>query len=409
MRALLFSNLFPTSRDPNRGLFTRQLAAELGRLCELEVAVPLPWFPSGRLAARLAPGYAREFGGLAAEQTLDGVLATYPRYLLIPRISERLHDRFMYSGVRRAIERRHAQKPFDVINAHWLYPDGVAAVHLGQRLKVPVVLSGLGCDVNDDLLDAGKRPRILQALRSAAAVTAVSQPLVDALRAAGVPAEKLTVIPNGVDTSRFALGDRAAARQRLGLEPGPLVVCVSRLSYEKGVDVLIESARNLRASLPGVRLAIVGEGPERPALEASLASAGLGAQARLVGAVPHAEVATWMTAADVIAMPSRREGHPNAAMEALACGRPLVASRVGALTELITPTRGITVPPGEPVALAAALAAALATALESRWDHAGISASVREQSWGRAAAGYAQVLRQAAALPLTDTHRVIAA
>lgn len=406
MRALLFSNLFPTSRDPNRGLFTRQLAAELGRLCELEVAVPLPWFPPGRLAARLAPGHAREFGGLADEQTLDGVLATYPRYLLIPRISERAHHRFMYGGVRRAIERRHARKPFDVINAHWLYPDGVVAARLGARLKVPVVLTGLGCDVNEDLRDPAKGPRILEALAAATAVTAVSQPLVDALREAGVPAEKLHVIPNGVDTARFSPGDPAVARQRLSLDAGPLVVCVSRLSFEKGVDVLIESARCLRASLPAARIVIVGEGPERPALEAQIASAGLGAQVRLVGAVPHAEVAVWMTAADVIAMPSRREGHPNAAMEALACGRPLVASRVGALGELITAARGLTVPPSEPAALAAALQRALA----GHWDHAAISASVREQSWGRAAAAYARVLRQAAALPLADTdHRVIAA
>lgn len=402
MRALLFSNLFPTSRDPNRGLFTRQLAAELGRLCELEVAVPLPWFPSGKLAARLAPGYAREFGGLAREQTVDGVHVSYPRYLLIPKLSERAHDLFMYRGVRGTVEQRHALKPFDVINAHWLFPDGVAAMRLGQQLKVPVVLTGLGCDVNEDLRHPAKGPRILQALRAAAAVTAVSQPLVDALHAAGVPAGKLTVIPNGVDTLRFQPGETSAARRKLGLDAGPLVVCVSRLSFEKGVDVLIESARTLRSTLPEARLAIVGDGAQRPALEALIESAGLGAQVRLVGAVPHADVATWMTAADVIAMPSRREGHPNAAMEALACGRPLVASRVGALEALITPSRGITVFAGD----ASALASALERALRQSWDHAAIAASVQEQSWARAAAAYASVLRRAASF---DPVRGIAA
>lgn len=399
MRALLFSNLFPTSRDANRGLFTRQIAAELARLCELEVAVPLPWFPPGRLAARLAPGYAREFGGLASELTVDGVRVSYPRYLLIPRLSERAHDRFMYRGVRSTIEQRHAVKPFDVINAHWLFPDGVAAMRLGERLKVPVVLTGLGCDVNEDLRDPAKGPRILQALRASAAVTAVSQPLADGLRAAGVPAEKLTVIPNGVDTARFRPGDAAAARRQLGLGPGPLVVCVSRLSFEKGVDVLIESARHLRGTLPEARVVIVGEGAQRPALEALIASAGLATHVRLVGAVPHADVATWMTAADAIAMPSRREGHPNAAMEALACGRPLVASRVGALGELITEPRGITVAAGD----VAALARALHDALRRSWDHAAIAASVQEQSWARAAAAYERVLRRAASFdPVRD-------
>ena len=258
MRALLFSNLFPTSRDPNRGLFTRQIAAELGRLCDLEVAVPLPWFPSGKLAARLAPAYAREFGALAARQEFDGVLATYPRYPLIPRLSERSHDRFMYLGVRGAVARRHQEKPFDVINAHWLYPDGVVAVRIGAQLKLPVVLTGLGCDVNEDLRNPAKRSRILEALHGAAAITTVSQPLADVLIEVGVPSERITVIPNGVDTTRFTLGDQAEARRTLGLGDHPLVVCVSRLSHEKGVDVLVDAALSLMASLPAARIVVVG-------------------------------------------------------------------------------------------------------------------------------------------------------
>ena len=406
MRALLFSNLFPTSRDPNRGLFTRQIAAELARLCDLEVAVPLPWFPSGRLAARLAPAYAREFGALADRQEFDGVVATYPRYPLIPKLSERAHDQFMYLGVRGAIARRHHERPFDVINAHWLYPDGVVAARIGALLKLPVVLTGLGCDVNEDLRNPAKRPRILEAAHAAAAITTVSQPLADVLREAGVPADRITVIPNGVDTARFSLGDRDAARRTLDLDASPLVVCVSRLSHEKGVDVLVDAASRLAATLPAARFVVVGEGPERPALEARIAATGLGDRFRLAGAVPHAMVATWMTAADVIAMPSRREGHPNAAMEALACGRPLVASQAGALTELVTASRGLTVPPAD----AAALSAALATALTHNWDHAAIAASMREESWSRAAASYYRVLERAATSRIPDSaRRVVAA
>ena len=406
MRALLFSNLFPTSGDPNRGLFTRQLAVELARLCELEVAVPLPWFPSGRLAARLAPGYAREFGQLADRLEFEGLLATYPRYPLIPKLSERAHDRLMYLGVRGAITRRHHERSFDVINAHWLYPDGVVAMQIGARLKLPVVLTGLGCDVNDDLKIPARRSRILAAAHAAAAVTTVSQPLADALREAGVPGDRITVIPNGVDTARFSLGDRAAARHTLGLGPNPLVVCVSRLSHEKGVDVLIEAARTLAATSPAVQIAVIGEGPERPALTARIATAGLGERVRLVGAVPHAAVAVWMTAADAVVMASRREGHPNAAMEALACGRPLVASHVGALCQLVTDQRGITVPPDD----APALATALTTALTRSWDYAAIAASVREESWARAAACYFRVLERAANSRLPDSaRRVVAA
>jgi glycosyltransferase involved in cell wall biosynthesis len=406
MRALLFSNLFPTSADPNRGLFTRQLAAELVRLCELEVAVPLPWFPPGRLAAQLAPARAREFGALAPRLDFDGVRANYPRYPLVPRLSERIHDRLMYLGVRDAIARRHRERPFDVINAHWLYPDGVAAARIGERLGIPVVLTALGCDVNDDLLRPAKRTRILAATRSAAAITTVSQPLADGLVAAGVPAAKISVIPNGVDTARFSLRDRDDARRLLGLDTSPLIVCVSRLSHEKGVDLLVEAARSLVAARPDARVAVVGDGAEHAALEALIAEAGLAGRVRLVGAVPHAAVADWMTAADVVCMPSRREGHPNAAMEALACGRPLVASRTGALTSLVGDSRGFTVPPGD----VPALAAALVSALERRWDHAAIAASVRDESWARAAAGYFRVWQEAAKQNLaTQTHQALRA
>jgi glycosyltransferase involved in cell wall biosynthesis len=269
-----------------------------------------------------------------------------------------------------------------------------------------VVLTGLGCDVNEDLKIPARRARILEAAHAAAALTTVSQPLAEALREAGVPGDRITVIPNGVDTTRFALGEAAAARRTLGLGTNPLVVCVSRLSHEKGVDVLVDAARSLATTAPAARIAVVGDGAERAALAARIAEAGLGERVRLVGAVPHAKVTLWMTAADVVVMPSRREGHPNAAMEALACGRPLVASRVGALGQLVTDMRGITVPPGD----ASALAAALASALTRSWDHAAIAASMREESWTRAAAAYFRVLERAAYSRFSDSaRRIIAA
>lgn len=394
MRALLFSNLFPTSADPTRGVFTRQLAAELNRLGEIEVSVPLPWFPGNPLVARLFPAYAREFGSIGAHQQWDGVTAHYPRYALIPKLSERAHDQLMYFGVRASVARRHREQRFDVLNAHWLYPDGVAAMRIGADLKLPVVLTALGCDVNDDLNHPIKRPRILAAAHAAAALTTVSQPLADGLAAAGIPSHKITVIPNGVDTARFSPRDRTACRDALGLSERPTVVCVSRLSHEKGVDLLVAAARELVTKLPDAHVFIVGEGLMRADLVRQIAALGLGSVVRLVGGVAHDKVAEWMGAADVVCMPSRREGHPNAAMEALACGRPLVASRTGALTTLITAARGLTVAPGD----ARALGTALISALQRSWDNAAIAASMREDSWARAAAAYLRVYQQAAEL-----------
>ena len=398
MRVLLLTNLFPSPCDPARGTFIRQMAAELGRLCDLTVAVPAPWFPQGALAKRLAPGYAAEFGYGDQSRVWDGVTAHYLRYPLLPRISEGFHAGLMWLGVGSALRRLHAATPFDLVNAHWLYPDGIIGARLARMLGIPAVLSGRGCDVNEFLLQAGRGPMIRGALSEARAITVVSEELAGVLRHEGLPPERITVIPNGVDTSRFSVGDAAEARRELGLEPGPLVVCVSRLSEEKGVRFLVEALPKLVAAWPECRVAVVGDGAERQALERLAESLGVAARLRFVGAVPHNQVPRWLCAATVVCMPSLREGHPNAAMEALSCGRPLVASAVGALQRMVTPEVGMLVPPGD----APALAGALVQALEHDWHAERIAAKVRDSSWSRAAASYFEVFRSVVASPLAS-------
>lgn len=389
MRALLFTNLYPSPTDSVRGTFNRQLARELARLCDLTVAVPAPWFPHGGIAHRLLPAYAAEFGYRERTRVWDGVSAHYLRYPLIPKISESIHPDLMWFGVRAAVRRMHAQKPFDVVNAHWLYPDGIVAVRLARELGIPAVLTGLGCDVNDYLHDARRGPQIRAALDEAQAITVVSEELAKVLQRAGVPPARITTIPNGVDTSLFSARDRAACRAELGLGEGPLVVCVSRLSPEKGVRFLVEALPRVRAEVPGCRVAIVGDGADRAELEELAGSLGVAEAVRFVGAVPHERVALWLGAATVACMPSLREGHPNAAMEALSSGRPLVASAVGALQGMVDDEVGALVPPGD----AAALAAALAGALKREWDPGKIARRVSDASWSRAARTYLEVLR----------------
>lgn len=391
MRALLFTNLYPSPTDAVRGTFNRQLARELGRLCDLTVAVPAPWFPQGGIAQRLLPAYAAEFGYRERTRVWDGVSAHYLRYPLIPKISESIHPDLMWLGVRAAVRRLHAQSPFDVVNAHWLYPDGIVAVRLARALGIPAVLTGLGCDVNEYLHDARRGPQIRAALGQARAITVVSEELAKVLREAGLPPGKITTIPNGVDTSLFSARDRASCRAELGLAEGPLVVCVSRLSAEKGVRFLIEALPLVRAEVPDCRVAIVGDGADRAELEELARTKAVSDAVRFVGAVPHERVALWLGAASVVCMPSLREGHPNAAMEALSSGRALVASAVGALQGMVDAEVGALVPPGDPTALAAALAAALGR----EWDPARIAGRVRDASWARAARTYFEVLQGA--------------
>jgi len=396
VKVLLLSNLFPTSSDPNRGLFTAQLAAEMRGHCDLRVMVPLPWTPQGALAASILPARYREFALASKQMLVRGVEAQYPRYPLLPRVSERWHPALMRLTLRRRLERLRREFPFEVILSQWLYPDGVAAVAIGRELGVPVVVSGLGCDVNEYLFHPEKRQQLLEALQGAAAITVVSSELADVLSGTGIPAGRITVIPNGVDTTRFHPASREAARAALGLDAQrPLVVCVSRLSPEKGVQVLVEAVPLLARLRAGIHVAVVGDGPERSTLLERISRDGSADSIRMVGAVPHEQVATWLAAADVVCMPSLREGHPNAAMETLASGRPLVASRVGALRSMINDGVGRLVPPGD----ADALAHALDDALGMSWDEAAISRTVEDSSWSAAAKRYLEVLARHAARP----------
>ena len=389
MKALLLSNLFPTAPDSGRGLFTLQLAAEIARTCELTVSVPLPWFPRSAIARRLAPRYGAEFGNTVAKRHWAGFDAYYPRYPLLPKISEGIHAGLMAFGIAGSIARLHRRIGFDVINAHWMYPDGVAAVEIGRRLGIPVVLTALGCDVNDFLNDPRLREKILEAAHAAAAVTTVSAPLAQALIEAGIPGGKITVIPNGVDTTRFRPRSAEECRRAVGeSQDAPLIVCVSRLSPEKGVRFLVHALHVLRAQVPTVRLALVGDGPDRAELEQLVRTFGLEQHVRFAGNVPHEQVASWFGAATLACMPSLREGHPNAAMEALACGRPLVASAVGALPELLREDLGLLVPAGD----TAALAEGLERALGMSWNAETIAASVAQASWSGAARQYVQVM-----------------
>jgi glycosyltransferase involved in cell wall biosynthesis len=270
-----------------------------------------------------------------------------------------------------------------------MYPDGVAAIALGRRLGIPVVLTALGCDVNDFLNDPRLRENILEAAHAAAAVTTVSAPLAQTLIEAGIPGGKITVIPNGVDTNRFRLRDLQECRRALGEpEGGPLIVCVSRLSPEKGVRFLVHAMHVLRAKVPDARLALVGDGPDRAELEELVRTFGLESHVRFVGNVPHEQVPHWLGAATLACMPSLREGHPNAAMEALASGRPLVASAVGALPEMLRDNLGLLVPAGD----TAALAEGLERALGMTWNGETIAASVAQASWSGAAREYLKVM-----------------
>jgi teichuronic acid biosynthesis glycosyltransferase TuaC len=183
----------------------------------------------------------------------------------------------------------------------------------------------------------------------------------------GADATRVRVIPNGCDSATFRLGDRASARHSLGVPPdAELVLFVGRLVAEKGLRELLEAMQLLTAQRPQLQLVVIGSGPMQGELRTLTAE---NDGVRLTGALSPEAVAQWMVAADLITLPSYSEGHPNVLVEALACGRPVVATAVGGIPEVVDAACGVLISPRD----GAALAAGLTQVLERTWDEAALS------------------------------------
>lgn len=378
LKVLTFSSLFPSPARPGHGLF---VAARLRELCQrhpvqARVIAPVPWFPSRN------PRYGAyaQYAATPLRTEWEGRTVAYPRYAMLPRIGMGLQPMAMARASLKLIRQWQREGwDFDLIDAHYFYPDGVAAAWLARQLGKPLVISARGSDLNLIGGMPGPRARMLAAAGQAQACIGVSAALVEVLRGWGLPESKLHVLRNGVDLSAFAPLERAQARAQLGLEgAGPWVLSVGNLLELKGQHLLIEAVAALRSSWPGLRLLLIGQGPERERLEAQVHSLGLQDQVRLVGAVPNAELAPWYAAADLKVLASSREGMANVLLEALACGTPVLATAVGGSPEVVSdPAVGALLAERS----ASALAASLDTQLRRGFDRAAIRRHAEGFSW----------------------------
>jgi glycosyltransferase involved in cell wall biosynthesis len=353
VRVLAITKIFPNQAEPLSAPFNRQQFAALARRCELEVAATIPWFPGAGLLARWSS--AGKLAKVPRREEIAGIAVTHPRTLFFPRLAHGAWGPLYAASIAPGLRRYRGK--VDVVLGSWAYPDGFAAVIAGLLLGVPSVVKLHGSDINVMAKLPGPRRQTAWALSRAARVVAVSRALADEVVALGVPRERIAVVMNGVDAALFHVRDRAAARSALGLPAGPLALYVGNLKPEKGVLDLARAWEAVVRAVPEARLAIVGGGPLRATLEAALPP-----RATLFGAQPLDQIPTWMAACDILVLPSHVEGTPNVVLEALACGRRVVASAVGGVPDLLTSAAlGALVPPQQPDALAAALTQALRT------------------------------------------------
>lgn len=334
LRVLTLSSLFPSRARPRHGIFVETRLRHLVDDCNIEARVvsPVPWFPS---RARVFGRYAAFAATPTQESRIDGrVTVAYPRYLMLPGIGvARQPERVAAAAARIVKTWRQSGWTPSLIDAHYLYPEGVAASLLAHQLGVPYLVTARGTDVNVLAHLPGPGRRIRQALDGAAGIATVSESLRQGLILLGIEPARIRTLRNGVDLRLFVVHSQEEARRRLGLdEDAPCLAWVGNLVPEKDPELALRVLQHL----PRHRLVMVGEGPMLGLLRSCIEAWGLAARVRILPAMPQAELAWLYSAADFLLLTSQREGWPNVVLEALACGAPVVAVDVGAVREIIT-------------------------------------------------------------------------
>lgn len=377
MKLLVVSSMFPTPAQPLHALFVRSRVNATAGRADVLVVNPVPYFPLATAMKR----YAHRRATPATSQQ-EALKVLHPRHLSIPGLLKPLDAPFLGAAVRSSL-RRTGFSP-DAIEAHMAFPDGAGVLGLARQLAVPLGVTLRGVDVNEIPDRYPFRARqVRRCLRLADVLFPVSRSLGQRAEELGADPAKIVTVHNGVDGCVFRPRPQAEARERCRLPLGPrIVLSVGHMGPRKRFDVLIEALALIPPTNPRPLLVLAGgagaEGDVRPALRRRVASLGLGDRVVLPGPLPPEELAWWYAAADVFGLASLLEGRPNAALEALAVGIPVVAANVWGLPELVPDERfGILLDQPTPTGFSRALA----DALDRSWDRQAISAFGSSFTW----------------------------
>jgi len=347
VRIVTFTTLYPNEEQPQHGIFVETRLRKLveSGLVEARVVAPSPWFPF--CSARF--GRYAEFARVPQREWRFGLQIDHPRYPLVPKIGMSSAPLALYAAVLPLLRRQIAEgQDFDLIDAHYFYPDGVAAVLLGRALHRPVVVTARGSDLN--IIPRHHQPRlwIRWAARRAAALITVSAGLKRRLQALGVAQDAVQVVRNGVDLALFRPWDRELARRRLGFSR-PTLLAVGNLVALKQHRLMIEALPHL----PETDLVIVGQGPEAQTIQHLADQRGVADRVRFLGRVVQERLPEIYSAADLLLLVSTHEGWPNVLLESMACGTPVVVSDIDGLGDIVAaPEAGRMLPETTPATLA---------------------------------------------------------
>lgn len=381
MKILTFTTVYPNPNEPGLGIFVRRRIQAISKLAGVKVVAPVPIFNYQRRAFSLKRS-------IAFKRDADGVAVIAPRWFYPPGLNS-LNPLFLFAAARGPISRLRDAYQFDVIDAHFAHPDGVAAAMLAQAFGCPftITLRGNELDHSKHWL---RRRWMSRALRRASHVIAVANPLRDLALELGADPQRVSTIPNGIDTAIFHPRDRELMRSKFEvLASTRLIASAGNLIELKGHQYAIQAVRSLADAGVDAKLLIAGRSSGyESTLRELVSQLKLESRVRFLGQISPEALAELMCAADVFCLASSREGWPNVVHESLACGTPVVATHVGGAPEMITSDEfGILVPPNDSPALAAALQAALSKA----WNRERIAAWGQSRSWDQVAAEVVRV------------------
>lgn len=333
MRILTFTTLYPNNIQQNHGLFVEHRLANLLEVqadYQAKVVAPVPWFPAtlGKL------GRYGKYVAISGRDERRGIEVLHPRYPVIPKvgmtIAPFLLAKFCLQTIRTVIA---GDWDFDLIDAHYFYPDGVAAVLLGRQLGKPVVITARGSDINVLPNYLLPRKQIGWAARNCNSMITVCEALRESLIGLGAEPSKVRTIRNGVDLQLFQPRAKLQAREELGVGPNEVVLLsVGHLVENKGHHLIIDALASLDSN---VKLLIVGEGQLRNSLIKRAEEKGVTQRVRLCGSVSQSELPAYYSAADMLVLASRSEGLANVILESFACGTPVVATCVSGTPEIV--------------------------------------------------------------------------
>jgi teichuronic acid biosynthesis glycosyltransferase TuaC len=373
MRIAVVTPYFPIGGEPYRGHSAYQTLLCLQEMADVQVICPVSRYPNAKW---LRP---RRFRYRRADTSYNppGMKAIYFEYPAIPMVTRIVNGRTCARYLRPYFK---DWKP-DVILNYWIYPEGFSAVRVGRSLGVPVVVGSIGSDVAR-LPDPFTAHLVRRTLLDASSVITVSDALRRRAIELGAAEEKVTSVLNGCDFGVFHPRDRTLSRRQLNIEPDlELLLYVGWISPTKGLVELTDAVAALAPAHPRLRVAMIGEGVYRPEMEARAAAAGCAGRFLFLGPRSSAEIAEWLGACDLFCLPSHSEGCPNVIVEAISSGRPVVATNVGGIPELVNERSGLLVPSRH----SEALRQALENALSRQWDQHDISAQFT-RSWDVVAA-----------------------